>query len=442
MRENRWLHQWVDECGVETPADADAALRSPASWARLLELAAAHDAEPTVAALGKRSISAGRSMDLTAFLACGHVDCLTAQVDNLFSRVWHYFDKIAVVGADAHLVLEMAASDRPERARALMAGMVRVILHARETGAERFLVFADKPPACPQHWPEFYEDSTLQIPQEALNAITQDLLLTGKVSFRKGHCAKCGDRFEYQGRALPEGRSSVSQKRVLDNRPPGMAMDEAVVRTVLDKYVLGAASDLVASEELAVPIGAGIPLEARLLSALRPTHTEAEVAFHLQLPVVEGLGVKDLLALREAEGDAFDAFRVALNQAMSERLKEDGSKDPAKIASEIEDELLEPTLVDLRSRLAAAEKALGRKHLVHASLAGLATVCGLLGEPTVATGLLAGAATSATKAEFDAIEKRGEVESNNMYFLWKVDHAVREQKASQKASRKSNRKRK
>lgn len=425
VRQNLWLHRWIDELGISTTAAAAAAVKSPVHWGRLLELADGHDREPQLAALPKRSVSAGRSLDLTSFLACGHPDCVTGQVDRLFSRVWHYFDQIAVVGADAHRILELAESDRPESAQEMVTDLARVFMHARATGVERFLVFTDKPPACHVHWPEFHAEASLHIPDEALAPIAADLLQNGKISLVKGHCAKCGDRFLYQGRGLSNLRRSVPADWAFKRRSPGMTVEQAVVLSVLDDYTIGAASDLLASQELGAPLGLGLPFEARLLTALRPTATEEQIAFNINLPAMQGLGSRELIAIREQEGDAFEAFRVTLQQAMSVRLKQDGSGDPSAIAKDIENELLEPALVDLRRRLAAAEKTLQRKHIVHSAAAGLATVCGLLGESAAATTIVTAVTASAAQAEFSAIEKKTEVQTDNMYFLWKVDHQVK-----------------
>lgn len=419
MRENRWLHNWIDELGIDSTTDLDRVITDPQHWGRVLELAGAHKDEPEVEPLGKRSISAGRALDLTGFLACGHPDCLTKQVDHLFTHVWHYFDQIAVVGGDSHAVLEHAEMGRIERAQEIVAGLTRVLLHARATGVDKFLVFVDKPPACHMHWPEYREDASLRIPDDVFLRVAKDMLRQSRITLESSPSG--GKRFVLRSSGLWAGKEYVDASRVFKQRVDGVSVEESVVIKVLEEYAIAAASDLHAAEQLGSPIGAGTELEARLLAAIRPTATEDQIAFNVTLPVVNGLGAADLAALRESEEDAFEAFRSALSEAMRTRLKEDGSRDPVAIAKAIETEVLEPALVDLRRRLTVAEKSVNRKRAVHAGLAGLSTVCGLLGGSAVATGLGLAAGGSALAVELKGIDSRSDAESSKMYFLWQVE---------------------
>jgi hypothetical protein len=103
---NDWLHGWLIDNNIENESEAQKAAKSPQMLADLIDRAQAQNTEP-IENFSGRSIAAGRSMDLTNYLSCGHPDCMTKQVDRLFSRVWHYFDKIAISGPDTHSFLEM-----------------------------------------------------------------------------------------------------------------------------------------------------------------------------------------------------------------------------------------------------------------------------------------------------------------------------------------------
>ncbi len=438
MRENRWLHDWIDEFDVVDTPTAIGALKTRSGWDRLLELAAGHARETEVANLGRRGIVAGRAMDLTGFLACGHPECLTKQVDELFARVWHYFDKIAVVGADAHLVEELVAEGRSDRVRQTIVGHVQVILHTRATGAERFLVFVEKPPACYVHWPDYRNREDLHIPDDVMSNLATDMLRTGSISLEK---SRNGDLLAYRGRGIWSGQHAEKISRLDDYRREGHSLEEALIVSILQQHALGAASDLHAANQLGLPLGSGIELETKLLTAIRPTTTEEQIAFHLKLPVVDDLSISELLELRETEHDAFEAFRLSLRHAMRERLSEDGNGDPARLAADIEEEVLEPAIIDLQQRLSTAQRNLNRKRIVHGGLLGLSTVCGLLGEAPAAAAFGMAAIGSGVPGELKGIDSKGEIESSDMYFLWHVKHAndrkanVRSKRTKKRAKR-------
>lgn len=420
MRQNTWLHNWLEEFELTSNEDVQAALSDSTKWDRLIEHASRHEDE-SAPTFNRRSIVAGRSLDLTGFLGCAHRDCLKRQLDTLFSHVWHYFDKIAVVGADAHTFLEMVELTPPQ-GRIYIAGIAGAIFHARASGAEDYLVYVEKPPACAVHWEEYRNFTDLHLPRREFLAMGAHLLRRGKF----GSQVNDGRQLvTFQNKDLVNGIESEDLARLEKGRKRDEAVETTLLRRLIQRYELAAASDLYAAEDLDLPIGTGVPLQAKMLSALRPTATESEIAFQLELPVFTGLSLRELLAIRESEGDAFEAFRLGLAQAMRSRLKEDGSRDPIKIAADIEDELLAPAIVEINRRLAGVEKTLFGKHAIHGGVIGLATMCGLLGAAPAATALTLGALASMTRAELKAVEEKTEVEASNMYFLWKVDHEAK-----------------
>src|ERR1700728_4527305 len=105
LHRNDWFRDWLVEHQIRDEPGAYKAARDPRTLADLLDRAQIQQTQP-VEQMSGRSIVAGRSLDLTRYLACGHSDCLTRQVDDLFARVWHYFDKIAISGPDAHFFLD------------------------------------------------------------------------------------------------------------------------------------------------------------------------------------------------------------------------------------------------------------------------------------------------------------------------------------------------
>ncbi len=96
-----------------------------------------------------KSIVAGRMIDLSG-LACYHPDCLRKDVDRLFSRVWHHFDKIVVVGLTPEYVNRLL-ENLDDNARDRFLGFVDNFLYIRRIGAEGMLAFRQKPSPCTYH---------------------------------------------------------------------------------------------------------------------------------------------------------------------------------------------------------------------------------------------------------------------------------------------------
>jgi hypothetical protein len=131
--------------------------------------------------------------------------------------------------------------------------------------------------------------------------------------------------------------------------------------------------------------------------------------------------------------------RNSVRLAIRERIRAGAIDNPEAIAKEIVEDVIEPALIDIRRRLAAAKEVLDKKHQVTAGLAGLGTIRGLFGSP-LAVPLAATAAGLGAAAEHKAIEEKREAQMSNMYFLWKVDQDSRTSKRRRtRKSRKARR---
>jgi hypothetical protein len=431
MQHNTWLFDWLDEWGLRSTDEVRKALSRSKPWESLLLHAHGQEESPKyVGSLGPRSVVAGRSLDLTAFLACAHPDCMTGQVDQLFSHVWHYFDKIAVVGPDSHLFLEMGSS---ANARASMTNMVlvqsQVLFHVRSTGLEELLVFVAKPPSCIVHWPQLEEIADLQLPLELGDELASVLLTQGRTSLERNHRGE--QEIVLAHPDLTFGKYGQSLERLRHYQKKADTLELTLAKDVIRRHYLAAASDLYAAEQLGLPLGAGVPLETRLLQTIRPISASVdEVAFSLRLPVVEGLDARDLMALRNDEQDAFDIFRSSLRSAISERVRASPTSDSVKLAREVQLDVIEPALATIERRLDAAGRLLNKKNGVNVGLAGLSTVCGLVGMPEVAAGVLLAAGGSGVTSGFKYFEDTRDVSLDGMYFLWRVKRHAETRKGS------------
>jgi hypothetical protein len=149
MTNQHWLLQWLDSYAVTSPRQADELLRKPHALSVLREeVEAMRYHAPMIADQTGHSIVAGSEIDLSGELSCTNWECIRRQVDTLFSSVWHYFDRIIVVGPSAHFYNDLWESGTPEeRIIEFLAGHIRVLLHVRNIGAEDIVAFSEKPRA-------------------------------------------------------------------------------------------------------------------------------------------------------------------------------------------------------------------------------------------------------------------------------------------------------
>ena len=218
------------------------------------------------------------------------------------------------------------------------------------------------------------------------------------------------------------GATREKLQDVLSWRQDGESAEESFIRVVVEKHWAGAASDMYAAHSMGLPLGLGVGLEARLASLRQDSLNAADVAFRLRLPVIDGLPPKELIALRGSEHDAFQNFQDTLTSAIKSRI---ATADPAAddvddLAREIQEDTIYPALHKIQQRLHAAESVLQRNHRYNIALAGLTTVCGLVGPPDLTIALIAANVTTSIMTESQFISERSNISQEGMYFLWKA----------------------
>jgi hypothetical protein len=197
-----------------------------------------------------------------------------------------------------------------------------------------------------------------------------------------------------------------------------LAGSEAVVR----KFVAHLTSDASAAKSSGLPFGSTIFLYRRLMQQPR-TSSVAQIAFELQLPILDNLPTEVLVKVRLDEHEYFQRFQLRLRQAIEERQRIDAAASPEGIARETQMDLIEPELRRLRDRLKASEQALNRKAGVGLALGALATTCGLISGLPIPLSLGAGTSaviTMTAAAAAKHIEEVRDVSMEDLYFLWKA----------------------
>jgi hypothetical protein len=426
VRRNAWFHDWLVENDIDDAFGAYNAAKDSALLADLVRRAQGQEKEPS-GPLGGYSIMAGRSLDLTEYMACGHPACMTKQVDTLFHHVWHYFDKIAVSGPETHAFLHAIESWPLESIADKIASLSRPIFHIREIGAEGLVEWISKPPPCVVHWLEYSSIKEYQIPRKLAKSMASALLEEGTIE--SDEHSNSGPQLRINHPDLYEGFATQSIEYLQGIKRPRETIEHALARSVVEAHWLGTATDLYSASLVKLPIGMGLGLEARMATSRRDSIMPAEVAFNLVLPIVDGLPVKELLALRESEGDAFEGFRDSLTAAIREQLSaaDREADNPGDLARELQVDIIDPALHRIQRRLHAAEGVLRKNHRYNIAMAGLATLCGIFTSADIAAAIAAAALTGTGVVEYQYTSERRDIALEDMYFLWTAQERAEQQ---------------
>jgi len=413
-----WLYRWIDEYGVESAEDLDALLRpNSAAVARLSEMVAAEEWTALPPYEGSQpAIVAGLGIDLSGDLECWHHECQIRQVDKLFGRVLHYFGEIVVAGPPAHEFVESLDGGSDEDTLRKIGEHARALLYLRAAGAEDMVSFVQKPPACEVHYRQHAEEAGISELMARAGEWVDHLEAGGRVGALDAHEDHWHYRFDH-----PDMEHTVWGTLVL----PG-GRTEATIRDVCEavfgRYSAHLVSDLSAAKQLGLPLGAGVHMHEDALSGWSRSRTIEDVAFHLQLPVLDELPIADIVRVRQDEMEFFHNFRHALSIAIEDRLSADASSQA--VAGEIGRDVIEPELARIAARLRAAETTFKRKAGASVAVGALATTVGVvIGAPLVVVAGAAAVGTSLTAAHkyFDDKES---VELSDMYFLWRLEEVA------------------
>jgi hypothetical protein len=415
-----WLGQWVDEYEVASADQALGILELPGPMARLAELAETAPAygDPNQEA-PDFSVAAGRGIDLSGYMSCRHFDCMQKAVNSAFPNIFHYFDNIIVQGASPRAFtgkLKTLPKNSHRQMHWDISQDVAIILYLREIGAYERCIFREKPAAfCEHHMNEFARKYKVPAYRntELLHSATERLATEAdfKTAWRKGVWSFWIDHDFFPEPAF--GRITRGKKR----RPQPLEMASQVINT----YTGGSLADVVFAKKIGAPLARAIDTRWIDPGEADSSSTTSDVALYLDLPVIDGISIRDLLALRAEEHAYFDKFRDALRIAIEAQLQKGDSAAPQAIAQSVVREYINPTLADIDARLKVNQKKLSRKIGASLTVGSAVTSAGLIGTLPllVATGVAAMA--TALPQIYQYFDDYGEkVELNDLFFLWKA----------------------
>ena len=420
-----WLARWVDEYEVRDREDVYRLLQLPGPMARLPELASeARTYLSPQQQVPRLSVAAGRGLDLSGYMSCGAYACMRKLVDAAYGRIFHYFDHIVVEGQSPRAFLETLKTlpkSRHSELHASLADDVAIFLYLREIGADKYVVFREKPQAlCPhcldRNAEEFgmssYRDADLR--KVAIDRIVKEAKI--EMGWRKGVW-----RFWVHHDFFENGAMG-SIKRAKKYPPTPQEIASSVTRD----YAGASIADVAFARRVNAPLARAIEVSwiDRDMDAGIPT--DEDVALNLQLPVLDNLPVQDLLKIREDEYPFFEQFRKSIRHAIIEQIARNGSTSPRLIAQSVVQEYVEPALADIDRRLRVNQRKLTHKAAASITVGTAATTAGLMASlPLVIATGVAAIAASLTHV-YSYVDSASDIELSDMYFLWKVNKLTRE----------------
>ncbi len=412
-----WLLQWCDSRGISSADKLQTSLGRETERKSLRDaMEVVRFTSPAVDTTATAPIAAGGSLDLSGTLGCCHYECLRDQVDTLFQRVLHYFDRIYVVGPPASRLAEDYDLDDLS-ALSQVDHYARLLFHLRDIGAEEYLSFGEKPAYCTEHGEKHAKEVGLSEVYSAKNHWIEEIDRDAKVSY-------VWDLGAYSWNITVEHPSlEVPFRSYLhpsDAANPGIR--KAALSALFDVYAAQLVADVQYSRDCDAALGTAVSIHEDLLIA--PRHavepSEFAVAFNLPLPFIDGLTAKEIIAIRENEHESFNVFREKIRQAITARL--DATRDEADsttIAIEIAQDVIAPALFEIENKMKNARDALRRGSGFLLGAGSVATTIGLLGAMPMVGGALIGALMAAPDLRNYYTAKR-QVQNSDLYYMWRL----------------------
>lgn len=413
MNDRFWLYDWIDEKGIQSEQDVSRVVKKRVTYGELEGIAEAIPYTTEPVSYGGPYVLAGRGMDLTGELDCYAWECQKKQVDVLFSRTWHYFDRIVVSGLTPTRFCRMLSSSYDSQFRkVVLESQLRLLLYLREIGAEEHLIFRQKRPACKQHFDDHLRESGLEHLIDAANPLIEELTKGGRYEINE--C--CDSHLHY---TFMHPMLEHYQRGAVELGLSGESLAYAIAKDVFTLYSSHIVADIGTSRIVRAPLAAVVGLHCETLHRV-PAADENSVALELGLPFLDGIPVKELLKIRDDEHLSFEKFRTALRSAIKEKVASASGNGSVNIADEIADDLILPSLNEIALKLHKAQGLLTRKSALSVAVGAAATMIGAIaGIPLLLpAGIASALLPSAHYMKY--LEEKRDIELSDMYFLWKL----------------------
>jgi hypothetical protein len=417
-----WIFDWLQENGIDTDEGA-AKVFTDRRLFKNFQFAAQ---QVGVAKLGEQdpppgiAILAGRGIDLTGDLVCSNGACLRNQVDTLLRHVWHYFDYIYI----HDLTGEIAEASFKRLNKDFATGWLRSIVYLLNVGASDMVYLVHKEGNCK----DCLEGKARSVGLGSL--IDEETELVDDLVRRSHLWMDPKNMGTYREISIHTTgiAGSFNERRAatwIKSRQPDEVLRQ-LASDYLKSAIRGLTSDIRSARLARAPLGATVEYYNELITRTNVSPEASlsdQIAFNLQVPVLENVPLKTIFALKQADGDIFQNFQAKLRVAVHEKAKTVGAADAKRAAKEIEEDLIEPQLAEIRATLSKNSSSLSRT-FSSVLIGGALMTAGLLfKEPAAATagGITASAGLSNALRGF---QDRDTLQTRDMYFLFKAaEHA-------------------
>lgn len=418
-----WLLDLLDESEIRKPAQLEKALRNGDFATKVFDVATADETYSLVPLESAgNTVLAAHGLDLSGSLDCMAFDCLRRDLDRLLSRTWFYFDQVAVRGPSKQVVSHLVDGASIDEAKHNVESLMRGLLYIREVGAEEFLVFTEKAPACRVHYRQHLSEAGLDHILSNSESIVAELMQNGTVADFEPHgdhlhCTFTHPMLEHTEWPCLDVHADVSDPEVIKR---------AAAEGVFVRFASHLTSDVVTAQMLGTPLGLGTGVHDRLVA----DHLSDEnVALALDLPILTDVPPKDAMKIRAAEGGSFDRFRDALRAGMNDAVAASGDSPSSGVAADIINDVIGPSLREVDDAMVKSQNLLNKKVATSVGLGTVLTIAGLaFNAPLLLPAGIAIFGGTTLQAVHKYFEESRDIQLKDMYFLWSREVQARYRK--------------
>jgi hypothetical protein len=296
------------------------------------------------------------------------------------------------------------------------------LLYIRDVGAEEFLLFTEKAPACKMHYRQHLSEAGLDHILLGSESIIADLVERGTVEEITSHGDHLHCTFDHP---MLEHREWPCLSLSADERN-AETIKRAAAEDVFARFASHLTSDVLTARTLDAPLGLGTAVHDRLVV---DDLTEANVALALDLPILTDVAPRDAMKIRGAEAGSFDRFRDALRAGMNEAITSAADSSASGVAADIINDVIGPSLNEIDDAMVRCQSLLNKKSLTSVGLGTVLTVAGLaFSAPLLLPAGIALFGGTTLQAAHKYYEESRDIRLKDMYFLWSREVEARRRK--------------
>ena len=307
-----WLLGWLESNKVGTVDQAAALLVKPSRLRELRKVAEQWWESVGTHAPPGLNLVAGTGLRLDDLLTCPSPSCRRQQVDVLFRHAWHYFDRVLLSDGIGDLLLHPPDGEDQQYMREMLLNRIELVLHIQQLGATDLVYYY------PRTWEAAEDLIDILDPEqearwaEAWQGVEATLITEGFYHFKR-----LGPRQFWVNYSDPflDVSSGFELKLKKGEGASKEALRAKAAHSIMHDHMWHIEQDLRARRVLGASLGAAVWSHERVLSQIGGVPGAAEILFHLSLPSLAHVPIRDLIAVRVAEGASFTTFRSALTKA-------------------------------------------------------------------------------------------------------------------------------